>query len=329
MTRYAIIGGAGVFAIHLVKYLLTKSDTTSILSIGRNAPKSSAYTLDVGKNDDRYTYEQAHLVFEQDRIFELFDQHKPQIIINFAALAYATSWQKSFRYYETNLVAVAKMCEDLAKKSYFERFLQIGTSELYGSVDMPVSETYPVNPTSPYAVSKLAADMHLQTLWDAQKFPMNIIRPSNAYGPGQQIYRILPRAVFAGLTGEKLPLQGGGQVKKSYMHAHDLARAIYLIVHNAPLGETYNVGPDNPVTIRHLVELVAKGLDIPFETLVDMTPGRSSEDTQYWLDSSKIKTELGYKETISIEEGVQDMINWGRKYVQPLHDEATEFVLRA
>lgn len=329
MSRYAIIGGGGVFAVHLSKYLLERDDTSLVLSIGRNPPKSSAFTLDVGKGDSRYRYEQVHMVFEQDRLFELFDQYKPQFIINFAALAYATSWEKSHRYYETNVVAVAKMCESLMKRDYLERFIQIGTSELYGPVDTPAPETYPVNPTSPYAVSKLAADMHLKTLWEVKKFPMNIIRPSNAYGPGQLMYRILPRAVYAALVGQKLPLEGGGMVKKSYMHAYDLARAIHLIIKKAPLGKLYNVGPEKPVTIRHLVELVANGTNIPFDHLADITPGRIGEDAQYWLDSTRIQSELGYQESISLEEGVEDMIRWGKQYLPLLHDESMSFVLRA
>ena len=329
MSRYAIVGGGGVFAVHLTKYLLQDNNTEFILSIGRNPPKSSAFTLDVGKGDPRFKYEQVHLVFEQDRLFELFDQIRPQYIINFAALAYATSWEKSFRYYETNVVAVAEMCGQLMKRNYLERFIQIGTSELYGSVSEPAKEDHPVHPTSPYAVSKLAADMHLETLWKVKGFPTNVIRPSNSYGPGQLLYRILPRAVYAGLTGQKLQLHGGGIVKKSYMHAYDLARAIDLVLKKAPLGRIYNVGPEESISMGDLVNLVAKGLSIDLERLVDITPGRSGEDAQYWLDSSRIKNELGYTETISLETGVRDMIDWGKRYLSSLHGEPMEFVLRA
>lgn len=330
MSRYAVIGGGGVFAVHFCKYMLEKNDTEQVLAIGRNPQKSAAFTLDVGKNDDRYQYEQVHMVFEQDRLFELFDRYKPKVIVNFAALAYATSWEKSFRYYETNVVAVAKMCEELIKRNYFERFIQIGTSELYGSsLSAPAREDSPLNPTSPYAVSKLAADMHLETLWTGRSFPMNIIRPSNAYAPGQLLYRILPKAVYCALTGKKLPLQGGGVVKKSYMHAYDVARAIDLIIERAPLGRTYNVGPKEPVSINYLVELVAKKLNISLDSFVEKVPGRVNEDAQYWLDSSRIEKELGYSESISLEQGIEDMIQWGKKYLNELHDEAFNFVLRA
>ena len=329
MYKFALIGGAGVFAVHLTKYLLDNTDASRVISIGRNRPRSSAFTLDVGKDDSRYSYHQIHFVFEQDRLLELFDKEQPEVIINFAALAYATSWQKSFRYYETNVVAVAKLCEQLMSRDYLQRFVQIGTSELYGSVNEPVTEEYPVYPTSPYAVSKLAADLHLDTLWKTCQFPMNIIRPSNAYAPGQLLYRILPKAVYCGLTQQKLPLQGGGKVKKSYLHAQDLARAIYLIATRAPLGKVYNVGPKEPVSIRKLVDIVAEKLHISFEKLCNVTESRKGEDAQYWLDSTRIKEDLDWEPYISLDEGIQDMIDWGKKYLHILHDEDFEFILHA
>jgi dTDP-glucose 4,6-dehydratase len=328
MRTYVLLGGGGVFAVHFAKYLLEKADPRKVICVGRNPPAAPPFTLEVGKGDSRYRYEQIHIVFEQDRLFELFDREKPEVIVNFAALAYATSWEKSFRYYETNVVALARMCEDLMKRDYLQRFVQVGTSELYGPVERPAPEDAPLHPTSPYAVSKLAGDMHLDTLWAVRKFPMNIIRPSNAYGPGQLLYRILPRAVYCALTGRKLPLQGGGTVKKSYMHAQDLAHAIWLMTEKAPLGRLYNVGPELPSTIRHLVELVAEETGVPFEKLVDITPGRVGEDAQYWLDSTRIKTELGWREQIDLRAGVRDMVAWGRRYRDQLPPPA-EFVLRA
>ena len=329
MYKYILLGGAGVFAVHTAKFLLEKEDTKSVISVGRNIERGAYYHLDVGKNDPRYSYNQIHMVFEQDRLFELFEKEKPDFIINFAALAYATSWEKSFRYYETNLVAVAKICEYLTGRSYFKKFIQIGTSELYGSVDKPADENYPICPTSPYAVSKLAADLHLDTLFKVKNFNMNIIRPSNAYGEGQQVWRVLPRAVLCGITGTKLPLQGGGLVKKSYLHARDLANAIYLVTQKGRSGETYNVGPDKPSTIVSLVKMVADQLNMELEDLTEITPGRVGEDNQYWLNSEKIKTELGWLEEVTLEQGVEALIDWAKMYKESLLQQETFFQLRA
>ena len=147
------------------------------------------------------------MTYEQDRLFELFDAEKPGVIISYAAQGEgAVSWKRSWRFFETNCVALSKMCEDLMKRDYLERFIQIGTSELYGAVDFPAREDTPIKPTSPYAASKAGFDMYLLSVSKVLKFPMNIIRPSNAYCPGQLLHRVIPRAVVCGLTGQKLPL---------------------------------------------------------------------------------------------------------------------------
>ena len=329
MSKYILLGGAGVFAVHTAKFLLELDTTKEVISVGRNPERGSFYTLDVGKDDNRYSYHQIHMVFEQDRLFELFDKVRPDYIINYAALAYATSWEKSFRYYETNLVSVSKICEYLLDKDYLKKFVQIGTSELYGSVDEPVSENYPVSPTSPYAVSKLAADMHLDTLFKVKNFNMNILRPSNAYGPGQQVWRVLPKAALYGLTNRKFPLEGGGQVRKSYLHAKDLANAIYLVANKGKAGETYNVGPNYTSSIRDLIEILSSQLGLNFEDFCQITPGRVGEDKQYWLDSSKIINELGWKHNVSLEEGIQEVVDWAIKYKDQLLTQEDTFTLRA
>ena len=186
---------------------------------------------------------------------------KPEIIVNFAAHGEgAVSWRNSWRFFETNSMALAKLTEALQGKSWLERFIQIGTSEMYGSVNHAVKEDEPIKPTSPYAASKVAFDMHLMSVHKFLEFPMNIIRPSNAYCPGQLLHRVIPKAIICGLTGEKLPLQGGGKSEKSYIHARDLGKAIYLVSKKAPLGEVYNAGPENPTSIKDVVKFCAEAL---------------------------------------------------------------------
>lgn len=329
MKTFVLLGGGGVFAVHTAAYLLKNANPRRVICVGRNIVRSSAYSLDVGKSDGRYRYEQIHIVFEQDRLFELLDREKPQVVINFAALAHSTSWSKSWRYYDTNVTSLARICEELMSRKYLERFLQIGTSELYGPTALPAAENAALIPTSPYAVSKMAGDLHLMSLWSVCKFPMNIIRPSNAYGPGQQLHRVLPRAVLCALTGSKLPLEGGGRTRRSFIHAQDLARAIHLICERAPLGKLYNAGPAEPIAINDLVAIVARQFDISMNQLCDVVPGRVGEDSQYWLDSSLIKKELDWEPQIGLEEGVADMIQWGKKYLHLFRDDSTGFTLHA
>jgi len=330
MKTYVILGGNGVFGVHAAFYLLEHADPKKVICVGRNPEKPEAFTLNVGKNDPRYAYHQIHVMYEQDRLFELFDAEKPEVIINFAAQGEgAASWSKFWRFYETNTVALAKMTEELLHRDYLERWIQIGTSELYGSIDFPAKEETPIQPTSPYAASKAAGDMHLLSISKVLKFPMNIIRPSNAYAPGQLLHRVIPKAVLFGLTGQKLPLHGGGRARKSYIHARDLGRAIHLVSEKAPLGTVYNAGPPEPTSIRDLVAKVAEGLNMPFEQLCEVTEDRLGQDSQYWLDSSAIKRDVGWEPQISLEEGIEEMIEWGKKYLDYLRTVSTGYVLRA
>lgn len=328
MTTWAIIGGGGVFANHLAKYLLDDDKADKVLAIGRNPRATAPYTLGVGEGDQRYSYRQIHMGFEPERLMEVLDDAKPEIVVNFAALAYATSWDKAQYYYETNVVALAKLIDKLQRRDYLKRFLQIGTSELYGSVTAPAKEDHPLRPTSPYAISKLAGDMHLESMHAVRAFPATIVRPSNCYGPGQQLYRILPRAVWCALTGNKLPLEGGGEARKSFMHAMDLAHAVWLIAQKEPKHLIYNVGPASPVSMRTLVAAVADAVGKPLSALAEIAPPRQAEDGQYWLDSARISGEFGWAPRIDLATGVEDMLRWGRRYLNQL-TAPEPFVLRA
>ena len=328
--RYAVLGGGGSFGIHTSKYLLEQSDAERVIGVGRNPARPEPFTLNVGKGDKRYSYHAYHVTHEIDLLLELLDKEKPQVIVNYAAQGEgAVSWKHSWRFFETNSMALARLAEELMKRPYLERFIQIGTSEMYGSVEHATKEDEPIKPTSPYAASKVAFDMYLMSVHKFLKFPMNIIRPSNAYCPGQLLHRVIPKAVVCGLTGRKLPLQGGGRAEKSYIHARDLARAIHMVAEKAPLGTIYNVGPLKPTSIRTLVEIIAKVMGLPFEQVCQVTEDRLGQDSRYWLDSSAIKRDLGWEPKISLEEGIKEMVEWGKTYLDQLRDWPMDYTLRA
>lgn len=327
--RYCILGGGGSFGIHAAFWLLDHADPEKVIGIGRNPLRPGAFGLDIDRRD-RYEYRAFHITHELDLMLEYLDKEKPGVIVNFAAQGEgAVSWKNSWRFFETNSMALARLCEELMKRDWLKRFVQIGTSEMYGSVDRAVTEDEPIKPSSPYAASKVAFDMHLVSIHKFLKFPMNIIRPSNAYCPGQLLHRVIPKAVVAGLTGRKLPLQGGGRAEKSYIHARDLGRAIHLVAEKAPLGKIYNVGPKDPTAIRTLMEKTAIALGISFEQLVEMAPDRLGQDSRYWLDSSAIKRDLGWEPKIDLEEGLAEMVAWGRKYIDQIKIWPIDYQMRA
>jgi dTDP-glucose 4,6-dehydratase len=329
MKTYAVLGAGGSFGIHTALYLLDHADPKKVIGVGRNPLRPEPFSLNVEKRKN-FRYHAFHITYEMDSLLELLDKEKPQVIINYAAQGEgAVSWKKSWRFFETNSMALAKLSEELMARDYLERFIQIGTSELYGSVDFAAKETTPLQPTSPYAASKAAFDMYLLSVNRILKFPMNIIRPSNAYCPGQLLHRVIPKTVVCGLTGRKLPLQGGGRAEKSYIHARDLARAIHLVAEKAPLGTVYNAGPAEPTSIRRVVELTAQALGMPFEQLCEVTEDRLGQDSRYWLDSSAIKRDVGWEPQITWEQGLREMVDWGRKYIDQLRDWPMDYVLRA
>lgn len=325
---YAILGGGGCFGINTGLYLLRHANPHRVIGIGRNPLRPAPFSLNIEK-DPRYSYHARHVTYELDLLLELLDKERPQVIINYAAQGEgAASWKHSWRFFETNAVGLSRLVEALMERSYLERFIHIGTSELYGSVSEPAREDHPVKPSSPYAASKAAFDFYLDAVARHRGFPMNILRPSNAYCPGQLLHRVIPRAVVAGLQGRKIPLHGGGKARKSYIHASDLSRAILMVADSGQLGRTYNVGPQDPISILSLVEYIAHSLNLPLGDLVEIAQDRLGEDQTYWLDSSAIRNDLGWAPQIGLEEGIADMINWARLYSDQLSDWPTDYVLR-
>lgn len=325
---YCILGGGGSFGIHTAMYLLDHANPKKVIGVGRNILRAEPFSLNIDKRDG-YEYHARHVTYELDLLLELLDKEKPEVIINYAAQGEgAVSWKNSWRFFETNSMALSRLVEELMKRDWLERFIQIGTSEMYGSVSHASAESEPIKPTSPYAASKVAFDMYLDSVSRFFKFPMNIIRPSNAYCPGQLLHRVIPRAVWCGLKGVKLPLHGGGRAEKSYIHARDLARAIHLVSEKAPLGTTYNAGPAMPTSIREVVERTARALDIPFEQLCEVTGDRLGQDNRYWLDSSAIKRDVGWEPKIGWDEGLAEMVEWGHTYFEQIRDLPTDYVMR-
>lgn len=328
MKTYAILGGGGSFGIHTALYLLDHANPRKVLGIGRNPLRPEPFSLNIDKRDG-FEYHARHVTYEVDLLLELLDRERPEIIVNYAAQGEgAVSWKHSWRFFETNCVGLSRLTEELMKRDWLERFIQIGTSEMYGAVDHAAAEDEPIKPTSPYAASKVAFDMYLVSVHRFLKFPMNIIRPSNAYCPGQLLHRVIPKAIWAGLTGHKLPLHGGGRAEKSYIHARDLARAIHLVAEKAPLGTIYNAGPATPTSIREVVERCAKALGMPFEKLCQVTEDRLGQDSRYWLDSSAIRKDIGWQPEIGWDEGLAEMVAWGKKYLDQIRDWPTDYVLR-
>jgi dTDP-glucose 4,6-dehydratase len=315
-VRVSLIGGGNVYALNLARHL--HSLGIDHFGIGRSPPKPKAFWV-----EHDYRYYKAHLLDDFRSVFDVLDWERPDTIINYAAQGEgAASFVDPIYFYATNTLGLVRFAEELRKRDYVKRFIQISTSELYGSTEHPAKESDPLRSTSPYAVSKAAFDQHLEIMHRVYGFPVNIVRPSNAYCPGQQLHRIIPRAIVCALSGQKLPLQGGGKAVKSYIHATDLSRGIMAILDKGKLGEIYNCGPDKPISIRDLVKWCAFACKVSFDDLVEIAPDRISQDQKYYFDSSKIRS-LGWSPKINLADGVDEMVEWVKNYPELLTMDST------
>jgi len=325
MSKIMILGGGGAFGIHTAFKFIGAGH--SVLGVGRSPLRGRHFSLGI----ERYAvfnYRQCHVVHELDILLDLIAWYEPDVIINFAAQGEgAASWSHSWRFFQTNCVALSRLVEKLENRQWSGCFIHIGSSEVYGSVTAPVNETALTNPSSPYAASKLAFDHYLLSMFKHTRFNGNIVRPSNCYCEGQLLHRVVPKAIICGLTGTELPLHGGGKAMKSYLHVSDLAKAIYDIWLKGSSGEIYNVGPDNPVTVIELVERCADTLGISPGKLYKVTDGRSGEDSLYWLDSSKVKA-LGWTQQIDLDAGLRRVEQWGRMWLDDLRREPMTYSMR-
>lgn len=303
--KIAILGGGNVYALNFARHL--SNIGVEHFGIGRSGPKPAAFW----QVEHHYRFWALHLVDHLPAYMAVLDSERPDVVVNFAAQGEgaASFGADAHYYYTTNAVGMVRLVEELRKRDYLKRFVQIGSSEVYGSVDHAVDEKGPLAPSSPYAVSKAAFDQHLEIMHRVHGFPMNVIRPSNAYCPGQQLHRIIPKAILCALKGEKLQLHGGGRAEKSMMHADDLSRGIMAVLDRGEVGRMYNCGPESPISMRDLVERIAPIAGTTFEKLVEVAPDRTGQDGRYWIDSSALKR-LNWAPVVSLDHGIYTMVDW-------------------
>lgn len=309
MKTYTILGANCCFAQHTAVHLLELLKTETVLGIGRNAP-SWSHRINVGPRD-RYRYA-VQDIRQTEELFALLRSIKPHVIINFAAEGESGgSFVNSAKYFDTNCTALARLVEKLALEApWLQRFVQISSGEVYGSTNVPAYEDDALAPTSPYAASKAAADHYLMAMHRRRGFPVNIVRPSNVYGEGQQLYRIVPKAIMFALTQRKLPLYGNGLGEKSYLHVSDMARGIVTVATRAPLGRIYNLSPREPISIRDMVEKIAEVMDVPSIYLYEDKGIRRGTDSRYWLDSRAMEYEFKWKPQMPLDDGLRFMRAW-------------------
>lgn len=219
-------------------------------------------------------------------------------VVNFASQSLvAESWKAPEKWLHANGCETALTLQRLIGHD-FRKFIHVSTPEVYGSTPLWVDEDWPYNPTTPYAVSRAAGDMMVKAYHKAYWFPAIITRTANIYGPGQPDYRIIPKAIALKKEGKTLPLHGGGDSVRSFIHVRDACEATYLIAKQGKVGETYHISTKKAHSIRKVVEMIG----CAYTSVTD----RLGKDHAYKLNSGKIRN-LGWRDTISLEEGLCEL----------------------
>ena len=275
----------------------------------------------------KFNFHQCDINQDLSGLMNLVRRHKTPYVINFAAQSMvAESWLNPADWFITNTVSTVKLHDELRKCDFLKRYVHISTPEVYGNCSGFVDESFPFNPSTPYAVSRAASDMSLKTFHAAYDFPVVTTRAANVYGPGQQLYRIISRAILYILLGNKLELHGGGASCRSFIHMDDVCDATLKIMLHGKNGDTYHISTKEVVSIRQLVEILCEKLNVRFENHTTIVGDRLGKDAAYQLDSNKLRTMLHWKDNTSLDKGLDQCIRWVVRNFDTLKDQPRNYI---
>lgn len=314
--KYLVIGSNCFTGSHIVNELLNTSNN-SVYGISRS-PEPASFMLPYksNKNAHNFIFSQIHLVKEIGKIIDLIDEIQPTHIINVAALSEVElSHDVPLGYFNINLTSVVELCDKLKNRSYLKHYIHISSAEIYGSTPEPVTEDSIITPTTPYAVSKTAADMYLLTLMQKYSFPVSMIRSTNVYGPYQQLFKIIPRCFIYIKTGQTINLHGGGNAVRHFIHIRDIVDAIILVSEKKSLGPfNFSIPASDQIDPKYKIKNVVKHIcllmDCEMENVTQYSEKREHQDHCYSLDSTKANSLLGWKPKIKFEDGIRETYEW-------------------
>lgn len=306
--KILITGGAGFIGSCFVRYMLNKHQNYKIINLDALTYAGNIENLSDIKDNPNYSFVKGNIC-DKNLIVELTKD--VDAIINFAAETHVdNSISNPNIFIETNVVGTLNLLE-AAKNNKVERYLQVSTDEVYGSLgkDGYFTERTPISPNSPYSASKASADMLVRAYNKTYNVPTLITRCSNNYGPYQYPEKLIPLFISKLLKGEKIPLYGDGQNVRDWLYVYDHASAIDTVLHKGKTGEVYNVGGHNEKTNIEITKLILENMGKD-ESMIEYVKDRPGHDRRYAIDNSKITNELGWKPSKTFEEGIKNTINW-------------------
>lgn len=311
MGKVLVIGSNSFSGSDFIDLLLGETDY-EIVGVSRS-PEKSAVFLPYRLRDDlsRFSFHQLDINKDMKALHELLDRERPGYVVNFAAQSeVAPSWENPGQWFQTNAVAVAELGNQLRNRDWLERYVHISSPEVYGTCNGTVREDAPLNPTTPYAASKAAGDLMLSTLVKNFDFPMVSIRATNVYGAHQQLFKIIPRTTIYLKLNRIIELHGGGVAVKSYIHIRDVSRGELAAMQHGQPGELYHLSPDHGITVREVVQTICEHLAKKFEEHTTAVAERLGQDRAYVIDSTKARTAFGWSPQISLDDGIEGVVEW-------------------
>ena len=313
MKNILVTGGAGFIGSNYINYILNERDDFLIINLDKLTYAGNLENLKSSQAKKNYHFVRGDIA-NSDLVNFIFEKFKIKYVVNFAAESHVDrSISGSEIFFRTNVIGTNVLLET-ARKFEVEKFLQVSTDEVYGSLGKEglFSENTPLSPNSPYASSKAAADMMALAFHHTFGMPVVVTRCSNNYGPFQFPEKLIPLMIINSLNNKKLPVYGDGLNVRDWIYVIDHNKAINLVLEKGKVGEIYNIGASNELPNIEIVKLILKYLH-KSEDLIQFVKDRPGHDRRYAIDSTKIKKELGWTPEFSFEKAIEKTIDW---YVQ-------------
>lgn len=300
-----------------------------VLSVSRRQRTSPAQLI---FNDAQIRGKRIQVLFdinsELKDILAIFSKYKPSIIIDFMGQGMVEpSWSYPELWIQTNVSSKVKLIRNLCHVNWLEKYIRISTPEVFGYREKPLDTTDCFAPSTPYAVSHASMDMLLQAFHSHLNFPSIIARYANFYGPGQQLYRIVPKTIIHAKKGVRIPLHGGGKSERSFIFSSDIVSSLDCVISTGQPGSAYHFSGIESLKITELVQILAQLLHVRFSDLIEVSEDRLGKDLSYRLNSRPTEKALHWRSKVSLVEGLEQTLSWYIRFLPELINLSTEYKL--
>lgn len=320
-----VTGGAGFIGSNFVHYILKNYPEYKVINLDLLTYAGNIHNLDDVMDNPNHVFVQGNIT-NKELVRHLVNEHEITHFVNFAAESHVDrSILNPEIFVETNIQGTLALL-NVAKEMKIEKYLQVSTDEVYGSLGEEgyFTEETPLAPNSPYSASKTGADLLVRSYYETYGMNVNITRCSNNYGPYHFPEKLIPLMITNGMDNKELPIYGDGLNVRDWLHVQDHCQAIDLVLHKGLKGEVYNVGGHNERTNNEIVDIIVEELGLSHD-LIKYVDDRLGHDKRYAIDSIKLETELGWKPKYTFDTGIMETIKWyqeNENWWRPLKERA-------